>query len=354
MKPATGLSNLPPFAAWSKYSSIVDPMSTAELVDELPARAPVPAAAGRKKAQPPLALRPLHRMWRKTIDEIKVSALDLPVRGLPAALRGLLACQISAFHVDRDEALDRLASAVEAINQQQPDLIFLTGGYFSGPDTMHRYLGAFRDALKHLRPRAGLFAILGNHDHWSSAERITEALKRAGADVLANDSRRLLLRNEKLTIVGIDDLWSRRAEPARAFADVNSDDCTIVLAHNPDTALYARHLRPGVMLSGHTHGGVVRIPFYGSPLKSILRIGKEFYSGLNRYEDFYIYTNRGLGTFWLRIRINCPPEVSRFSLTPLIDAAPAEKATAKLRPLKRVRRRRTPRPVTHRSHRKHV
>ena len=63
-------------------------------------------------------------------------------------------------------------------------------------------------------------------------------------------------------------------------------------------------------------------------LNSILRIGKEFYSGLNRYEDFYIYTNRGLGTFWLRIRINCPPEVSRFSLTPLVDATPAEKPTA--------------------------
>ena len=269
-------------------------------------------------------------------------------------MQGLVACQISDFHVDRDEDLERLASAVEAINQQQPDLIFLTGDYFSGPDTMHRYLGAFRDALKHLRPKSGLFAILGNHDHWSSAERITDALKRAGADVLANDSRRLVLRNEKLVVVGIDDLWSRRAEPARAFADVNSDDCTIVLAHNPDTALYARHLRPGVMLSGHTHGGVVRIPFYGSPLKSILRIGKEFYSGLNRYEDFYIYTNRGLGTFWLRIRINCPPEVSRFSLTPLVEASPAEKPTAKLHPLKRVRRRRTLRPVTHRSRRKHV
>ena len=110
------------------------------------------------------------------------------------------------------------------------------------------------------------------------------------------------------------------------------------------------------MLSGHTHGGVVRIPFYGSPLKSILRIGKEFYSGLNRYEDFYIYTNRGLGTFWLRIRINCPPEVSRFSLTPLVEAQPLtpRNPTTEARPLKRVRRRRTPRPVTHRSHRKHV
>ncbi len=74
------------------------------------------------------------------------------------------------------------------------------------------------------------------------------------------------------------------------------------------------------MLSGHTHGGVVRIPYYGSPLRSILRIGKQFYAGLNRYGDFYIYTNRGLGTFWLRIRINCRPEVSRFSLTPFAIA----------------------------------
>jgi predicted MPP superfamily phosphohydrolase len=326
-------------------------MSTAELIEGLPARPPVAADAGRAKSQPPLALRPLHRMWRRTIDEIHVSRVELPVRGLPGALSGLVACQISDFHVDRDEDLERLAMAVDAINQQQPDLVFLTGDYFSGPDTMHRYLGAFRAALENLRPRSGLFAILGNHDHWSSAERITEALKRAGADVLANDSRRLFIRNEKLMVVGIDDLWSRRAEPARAFGDVNRDDCTIVLAHNPDTALYARHLRPGVMLSGHTHGGVVRIPFYGSPLKSILRIGKEFYSGLNRYEDFYIYTNRGLGTFWLRIRINCPPEVSRFSLTPLIDAPAAEKAPPQPRQLKRMPRRKL-RPVAPRPHRK--
>jgi uncharacterized protein len=336
-------------------------MSTAELIDHPPPDEPArekphKKAAGRTRGKPPLALRPLHRMWRRTIDEIVVSEVELPVRGLPTGLRGIVACQISDFHVDRDEDLERLALAVETINQQHPDLVFLTGDYFSGPDTMNRYLGAFRDALMNLKPRSGVIAILGNHDHWSSADRISEALRRAGADVLANESRRLTLRNENLVVVGIDDLWSRRAEPARAFADVKSSDCTIVLAHNPDTALYARHLKPGVMLSGHTHGGVVRIPFYGSPLKSILRIGKQFYSGLNRYEDFYIYTNRGLGTFWLRIRINCPPEVSRFTLTPFVDAVHGAKAvsTGKSRPPKRVRRRRTPRPISPRPHRKHV
>jgi predicted MPP superfamily phosphohydrolase len=134
------------------------------------------------------------------------------------------------------------------------------------------------------------------------------------------------IRGEHLAVVGIDDLWARRAEPVKAFRGIRSDECSIVLAHNPDTALYTRHLGPGVMLSGHTHGGVVRIPYYGSLIRSVLRIGKEYYAGLNRYHEFYIYTNRGLGTFWLRIRINCRPEVSRFTLAAAAASAMAQDA----------------------------
>jgi uncharacterized protein len=288
-----------------------------------------------RRRKPPIALRPLHRMWRRTLDEIEIVRVALPVRHLPAALGGAVACQISDFHVDRDEDLHRLEQAVAAINSQRPDLVFLTGDYFSGPDTMRRYLGGFRRALSRLTPTSGVFAIAGNHDHWSSFGVISDALKEAGARVLANESARVNLRGHDLVVVGIDDLWSRRAEPTKAFREVEAADCTIVLAHNPDTALYARHLSPGVMLSGHTHGGVVRIPLYGSLIKSMLRIGKDFCAGLNRYGDFYIYTNRGLGTFWVRIRINCRPEISRFQLIPL-----DEEASAEVRPTRRARGRR--------------
>jgi predicted MPP superfamily phosphohydrolase len=264
-----------------------------------------------------MALRPLHRMWRRTIDGIEVVPVNLPVRQLPSGLTGLVACQISDLHVDRDEDVARFEAAVKAVNRQRPDLVFLTGDYFSGGDTMRRYVGEFCRVVAELNPAVGLFAILGNHDHWASASVVGDALKRAGARLLQNEHQRVVIRGEHLAIVGIDDLWARRAEPARAFRGLTPDECTIVLAHNPDTALYTRHLGPGVMLSGHTHGGVVRIPFYGSPIRSILRLGKQFYAGLNRYNEFYIYTNRGLGTFWLRIRINCRPEVSRFALTVL-------------------------------------
>src|SRR5579863_4451468 len=312
-------------------------MSTASLRVMEPARGPRrPKRSVGGPRKPPIALRPLHRIWRKTIDHLDVVPIVLPVRRLAAALEGVVACQISDFHVDRDEDLARLEEAVKAINRQRPDLVFLTGDYFSGGDTMRRYADGFRRALASLNPRVGLFAILGNHDHWASASVVGDALKRAGARLLANEHQRVVIRGDHLVVVGIDDLWARKAEPTRAFRGLAPDECTIVLAHNPDTALYARHLAPGVMLSGHTHGGVVRIPYYGSPIRSILRIGKKFYAGLNRYNEFYIYTNRGLGTFWLRIRINCRPEVSRFSLAMLEEGAGSEAAA--IEPPRRPRR----------------
>ncbi len=277
-----------------------------------------PGRSGSRR-KPPFALRPLHHIWRRAIDRVEVSHVSLPVRGLPASLAGLTACQVSDVHVDRDEDVARLEMAVSMINRLSPDFVFLTGDYFSSPRAMRKYIEPLCQALERLRPRYGMFAVAGNHDHWVSFERTGAALKAAGARVLTNSHERVRVGAEQLVIVGIDDLWSGRAEPARAFRGVKPDDCTIVLTHNPDIALYARHLRPGVLLSGHTHGGVVRLPFYGSPIRSVLKLGRQFYAGLNRYDGFYIYTNRGLGTFWIRLRINCRPEISYFRMMPLVD-----------------------------------
>ena len=304
------------------------------IVDDSPA-----PQALRAKNRTPLPLIPLHRLWRRTIDQVEICRVALPVRNLPQGLRGLTACQISDFHLDRAEDLARLDRVVEAINRQRPDLIFLTGDYFSDAEAMRRHLGGFRERVADLKASLGVFAVAGNHDHWASFALIEQALRAAGVRVLANESVRLTLPGGDLKIVGIDDLWSKRAEPSRAFREVAADDCTIVLAHNPDTAAYLNAFNVGVMLSGHTHGGVVRIPFYGSPLRSILRIGKQYYAGLNRYNEFYIYTNRGLGTFWLRIRLNCRPEIAHFSLS---EPQPSGAVAPVNRPerLRRSRRRR--------------
>ncbi len=104
-------------------------MSTASLIAEI---SPRRTASLTRRRKPPLALRPLHRLWRRTIDEIEVRKVALPVRNLPSPMEGITACQISDFHVDRDEDLIRLGHAVELINRQQPALVLLTGDYFSG------------------------------------------------------------------------------------------------------------------------------------------------------------------------------------------------------------------------------
>jgi len=261
--------------------------------------------------------QPRYPGWVRSTAQIEVTSVDLPVRDLPLEFDGLVACQVSDFHVDSDADLQRLQKALRRINDHNPDLVFLTGDYFSGPRSMGRYIGAVRQALAELKPVLGVFAVAGNHDHSSSFWTIARELRKSDVRILANENYSLEVRGCRVFIVGVDDLWSRRAQPWRAFRGIEPGDCTILLAHNPDTAPYVHHLKPGVMLSGHTHGGLLRIPVYGSIIRSFLQIGREFYSGLNRYKDFYIYTNRGLAAFPLNFRINCPPEISVFKLTSL-------------------------------------
>lgn len=282
--------------------------------------------ASQGKPEPFFLAYPVYRLWRQMLDEIDLVRLDLPVRGLSPAHRGLKVCQLSDLHVDRDEDLERLERAVSRVNHERPALVFLTGDYFSEPPAMRRYLAPSARALARLSPAVAAFAIPGNHDNWCSFAPIAEQFAKAGIAPLRNQHRRISFDGHPLVVVGVDDLMTRRADPNGAFRGVRPHECTIVLAHNPDTALYLRHLRPGVVLSGHTHGGAIRFPLLGSPLRSILKLGPKYYAGLNRFEDFHVYTNRGLGTFCVRIRINCRPEVSSFMLTPFEPSTTATPA----------------------------
>jgi hypothetical protein len=254
-------------------------------------------------------------------DQIDVTNLDLPVRGLQSDFAGLIACQVSDFHIDKEADLLRLENAVKIINDESPDIVFLTGDYFSGVKSMSRYIDDFRRIVAELKPPLGMFAIAGNHDHSASFWTIAQTLISAGVRVLTNENYLFKLGDSRMFIVGIDDLSSGRARPTLAFRGIELEDCTVVLVHNPDTAIYLRYLRPGVILSGHTHGGIIRLPVYGSPVRNFLRLGKQFYSGLNRYGDVHIYTNRGLGAFPLGFRINCRPEVSFLKLVADVETS---------------------------------
>ena len=196
-------------------------------------------------------------------------------------------------------------SACRLANSLKPDVIFLTGDYVTS--TSDR-IGEFAGLLAKLSPRAGVFACLGNHDHWSNAARVAGALK-AAALRCSSTSRRGCA-------APAGNWWWRgcRARGAACRtgrgprADCAADERAVVLMHEPDFArTLSEDRRIALQLSGHTHGGQVRVPFVGA-----LRLptwGRIYQAGFYDVDGLKLHVNRGIGTI----------ELSRPSLLPAGD-----------------------------------
>ena len=274
-------------------------------------------------------------MHKLLTGPLRVENLTIGLCNLPEHLQGTKLVQMSDFHYDGfrlSEAL--LEEAIAASNQQQPDLVLLTGDYVTeDPAPIHNL--ALR--LKKLQSRAGIYAVLGNHDllYRHSKSEITRAMTGRGIGVLWNQAVYPL--GSELALVGLADFWCREFNPAAVLAQVGAGIPRIVLSHNPDSAQLLSRWRVDLQLSGHTHGGQIVIPGAGPAagrLKSIRRkIPKpllpwipylsewcdrvvhhwEWASGLHQVGANQLYVNRGLGTY-LPGRLFCPPEVTAITL----------------------------------------
>jgi len=241
---------------------------------------------------------------------------DLGVEALPDELSGTVLVQVSDLHVGRDVDDAYLVSCLRLVRDLRPDVVVVTGDIL----TFRRGRGEaqfeqLRGVLQNLpHGRLETLAILGNHDYgpnWSDgrvASRVASELVRSGARVLRNESA--LVRG--LDIVGVDDLWARRADPARALSS-RQGQAALVLCHNPD-ALDQLDWGgyEGWILAGHTHGGQCRLPFCSPPILPIKN--RRYAAGEVQLPDGRrLYVNRGLGHLE-RIRFNVRPEVTAFTL----------------------------------------
>ncbi len=246
-------------------------------------------------------------------------AMDLP--GLGAGLVGARIVQLSDLHVAPNLPLDYLRRQLRRVVASNPDLIVLTGDYVTR--AIVRDATALRDLLAELRAPLGVYAVLGNHDYGvhepqprrfvaAGPNHIAQIVADAGVTVLRNEARRVERDGAGLQVVGLDDLWGGLCDADVAFANVNPGEPCIALAHNPDT-FPLLHNRPcRWVLSGHTHGGQVRLPLLG-PLVLPVR-NKSHDAGLFTAGAQRLYVNRGLG--YLRpVRFNCRPEITEFTLT---------------------------------------
>jgi predicted MPP superfamily phosphohydrolase len=243
-------------------------------------------------------------------DEVRAESREFRVAGLDPAHDGLRVAQLSDLHVGERTPAERIRAAVEEANRFAPDLVVLTGDYLS---RSRAGVGLMREQLGGLR--APTVAVLGNHDHWVDPAGAAGALEGHGYAVLRNQHTVLSLRGAPLAVVGIDDLLTRHADPARALSGVRPGS-RLVLAHGPKTADLLRGAgEPLLVLSGHTHGGQVAVPIL-TPLLVQLMLRETYLRGLYRVGLVQLYVNRGVGNSALRVRINAEPEVTLATLRP--------------------------------------
>ena len=234
---------------------------------------------------------------------IGVTEIDLPVSGLPPVLDGLRIGFITDVHHSNLVPADDVTRAVDLVRSRQPDLVVLGGDYVTQAD--RSFMQPVAELLAPLSAPLGVFAIVGNHD---DDREMPAALSKVGFGVLRDQRTQLTVRGEPLAIAGIR-FWTRRAEDiARVLRGATGP--TLMLAHDPRRLTEAAALNVPAVLAGHTHGGQVVLPGYGAVAKSRFPV----VSGLGSLENTTMFVSRGVGTVYVPIRINCPPEVALITL----------------------------------------
>jgi predicted MPP superfamily phosphohydrolase len=236
----------------------------------------------------------------------------------PAAFNGYKIAVLSDFHYDPVFSVHPLRAAVPAVNALQPDLIVLTGDFVSEPSfgQTHR-AAAFRAEpcallLRQMKAPHGLWAVMGNHDAVTDPGLITSILRASGIQVLSNQAMPIEHAGGRFWLSGVDDVLQGNSDLHAALAKVPKEEATVLLAHEPDYADFVSRHPVDLQISGHSHGGQVRLPFlppfYEPPL------ARKYIAGLYKVGPLTLYTNRGLGTVGVPIRFDCPPEITLITL----------------------------------------
>ncbi len=236
----------------------------------------------------------------------QLERVTLRLPNLPAKLDGLRIGQISDCHLGLPHTASNLRWAVEQMRRERPDLLALTGDLVHS----HHAIASLPVLLGGLSAPLGIYAVPGNHDYWEGLDDLHRVLAPLGIPLLLNEHRRLQWHGADLWLVGVDDIWDGRPDLGVALHGVPQGAFTLLLAHSPDSADTAAQHGIGVQLSGHTHGGHLRLPFLG-PF-SLPRFGTRYTIGHYHIGQTQLYVSRGLGGAPLRLL--CRPEATIITL----------------------------------------
>lgn len=253
---------------------------------------------------------------------VEITHREIRLTSLPSAFDGMRMVQLSDIHLDEFTEPFLLRHSIEQINRLRPDVVLLTGDFVSYEYAPREY--SLKSAWQCAEMLSDLrcterYAILGNHDHWLSASEVTRALTANGIPVLTNSCLSLDRGGSRLWLAGVDDPVCGRPDPDKAiplFIRGIEGQSVILMCHAPDYAdellLHPAGRSVGLILSGHTHGGQVRLPFVGA--LDLPPLGRKYIEGLFRLGSTQLYVNRGIGTIGVPFRFDCPPEITVFTL----------------------------------------
>jgi uncharacterized protein len=242
---------------------------------------------------------------------------EIALRRWPARLEGFTIALLSDFHYDPYFSVHPIRSSISLVKDLHPDLIALTGDFVSDPFSSHQAKSAraaepCAQLLRQMQAPYGLWAVLGNHDAATDPNRVTNSLRAEGIQVLVNRSVPIEGNGARFWLAGVDDVLERRADLDATLHHIPADEPVILLAHEPDYADHVAHYSVDLQLSGHSHGGQVRIPFVGALY--LPGLAKKYVWGLYKIGALTLYTNPGIGTANIPVRLNCPPEVTLLTL----------------------------------------
>jgi hypothetical protein len=199
------------------------------------------------------------------------------------------------------------------VNKLQPDLIVLPGDFVTVPLIGDNAKGAFAAEpcarmLSQLSAPYGLWAVMGNHDEGTDHKHVTRALEAENIHVLANQSQEIEADGARFWLAGVNDVLSRSADLSKTLRRVPANEPVILLAHEPDFADEASAYPIDLQISGHSHGGQIRLPFL--PPLYLPKMAKKYIWGRYQVGPLPLYTTAGLGTVGVPMRLNCPPEIT--------------------------------------------
>lgn len=261
----------------------------------------------RKAHIPFAALRNLGA--HNDVYDIEVTRHEVTIGNLPPSFDGYRIAFLTDTHVASFMRRGLYREVVAQVARFDPDLILLGGDFV----TFERHIPLMAEVLlTDLEARDGIYAVLGNHDYWANADGVVAAMTARGVRFLINRSVEIRRGDEVITVAGIDEAYRGEPDPDAALGRVPRDGTCVAVSHHPDIVDILDNHRIDLLVCGHTHGGQLRFPFFGSvvvPSKHEAR----YASGFHRTGGVLMYVSRGIGAI-PPLRILCKPEVATFVL----------------------------------------